>query len=359
MPQIGIAKPIIGDREKAAMIEVLESGQLTQGAKVAAFEEAFASYHGARFGVALNNGTAALSAALMAHGIGPGDEVIIPSFSFFATASSVSFTGARPIFADIDPETYCLSPQAAEAAITERTAAIMPVHLYGHPADMPALEQICQKHGLLLLEDAAQAHGASIEGRYIGTWGSASFSFYATKNMMTGEGGMVLTNDEAIAGKLRMIRNQGMNQQYHHELMGFNLRMTDLTAALGLVQLERLAEWTQARIENATFFSEHITAVETPSVRAGYSHVYHQYTVRVPEGVDRDKAVAQLNARGIGARIYYPTPIHRQPVYSKVYPDANLPETEKCTRTVFSLPVHPALTEAERNYIVNEVNQLC
>jgi len=297
----------------------------------------------------------------MAHDIGVGDEVIIPSFSFFATASSVSFTGARPVFADIDAKTFCLSPAAAEAAITPRTAAIMPVHLYGHPADMAAFQEICDRHSLILLEDAAQAHGASIGDRHIGTWGTAAFSFYPTKNMTTTEGGMVLTNDAETARRLRCIRNQGMNAQYHHERMGYNFRMTSVAAAIGLVQLKRLPQVTQRRIDNASYFNAHIQSVEVPFTRPDHTHVFHQYTVRVSESVDRDGVIAELNARGVGARVYYPTPIHRQPVYQQLggYDAIELPETARATREVFSLPVHPYITDEERQYVVNEVNQLC
>jgi len=357
--QIAIAKPFIGDEEKQAVLSVLDSGQLTQGAAVADFERAFADYHGVRHAVATNNGTTALMAAMMAHGIGSGDEVIIPSFSFFATASCILSVGARPIFADINPDTFCLDPDAAEAAITPRTKAIMPVHLYGHPADMPRFEAICQQHGLILLEDAAQAHGASLDGRYVGSWGTASFSFYPTKNMTTTEGGIVLTNDEAIARQLRMIRNQGMNQQYCHEVVGYNFRMTNVSAAIGLVQLKRLPEWTQQRIENANYFNKNLTGVKVPVPAPGATHVYHQYTVRVP--ANRDEVARQLNQKGIGVRVYYPTPIHRQPVFAKMgdYENVYLPETDKATMQVVSLPVHPALTMQEREYIVCEVNALC
>lgn len=357
--QIGIAKPLISDEEKQAVLAVLESGQLTQGIHVETFERAFAEYHGAKYAIAMNNGTTALMAAMMAHNIGPSDEVIIPSFSFFATASSVLSVKAKPVFADIDPVTYCLSPEAAEAAITPRTVAIMPVHLYGHPADMPRFEAICQKHGLLLLEDAAQAHAATIGDRHIGTWGTASFSFYATKNIMTIEGGMVLTNDEAIAQKLRMIRNQGMGSQYNHEVIGYNFRMTNLTAAIGEVQLKRLSEWTTKRIDNAAYFNAYLKTVDTPKVTPGFKHVYHQYTLRVPEGADRDGFLKYLNERGIGARVYYPTPIHQQPIMRELGHHEVLPETEKASQKVLSLPVHPALTEEERSYIVQEVNKLC
>lgn len=358
---IGIAKPFIGEEEKKAVMEVLDSGQLTQGAKVAEFEAQFAAYHGAKFGIATNNGTTALMAVMMAHDIGPGDEVIIPAFSFFATASCVLSVGARPVFADIDPNTYCLSPEAAEAAITPNTVAIMPVHLYGHPADMPRFEEICRKHNLLLLEDSAQAHSASLNDRKVGTWGTASFSFYPTKNMTTTEGGMVLTNDEQIAYRLHLARNQGMNKQYLHEAVGYNFRMTNLMAAIGLVQLSRLGEWTCSRVGNAMYYNEHIKSVKTPVSAPGAVHVYHQYTVRVPDGVNRDDVAKRLNDRGIGVRVYYPIPIHQQPVFQRMtgYEELNLPETDKATSQVFSLPVHPMLTEEERAYIVEEVNAAC
>jgi dTDP-4-amino-4,6-dideoxygalactose transaminase len=265
------------------------------------------------------------------------------------------------VFADIDPETFCLSPEAAEAAITPKTKAIMPVHLYGQPAAMAKFEAICQKHGLVLLEDAAQAHGAAIGERRVGTWGTASFSFYPTKNMTTTEGGMVLTNDDEIARKMRMIRAQGMNTQYYHEVVGYNFRLTDMAAAIGMVQLGRLPEWTRARISNAEYFNTHIESVKTPPVVAGNTHVYHQYTVRVPDGVDREAVTKRLNERGIGVRVYYPLPIHKQPVFQNMdgYSEVVLPETDKATEQVFSLPVHPALTEEERVYIVQEVNAAC
>ncbi len=361
MMQIPIARPLISEAEKQAVVDVLSSGQLSQGAKVAEFERAFAEMHGAKHGIATNNGTTSLMALIMAHGIGPGDEVIIPSFSFFATASCVLSVGAKPVFADINPQTFCLSPEAAEAAITPKTKAIMPVHLYGQPAAMSELEAICEKHGLALLEDAAQAHGAALDGRHVGTWGTAAFSFYPTKNMTTTEGGMVLTNDDEIARQMRMIRNQGMNQQYHHEVVGYNFRMTDLAAAVGLVQLSQLADWTEKRIANAAFYDAHLERVQTPFVKPGARHVYHQYTVRVPEGADRDQIVKQLNERGVGVRVYYPTPIHRQPVFQKMdgYAEVNLPETDKATREVFSLPVYPALTAEERDYVIQEVNNAC
>jgi dTDP-4-amino-4,6-dideoxygalactose transaminase len=358
---IGIAKPFIGEAEKQAVMAVLDSGQLAQGAKVKAFEEQFAAYHHVQHGIAVNNGTTSLIASLMAHQVGPGDEVIVPAFTFFATAASVLAVGAHPVFADIEPDTFCLSPDAAEAAITERTKAIMPVHLYGQPADMPRFAALCQQHGLALIEDAAQAHGAKIGDQFAGSWGTASFSFYPTKNMTTSEGGIILTNDDEIARQLRMIRNQGMNTQYYHEVLGYNFRMTDIAAAIGSAQLGRLPEWTEKRIENADFFNETLQTVTVPVTRPGYKHVFHQYTVRVKEGLNRDEVVRQLNERGIGARVYYPRPIHQQPVFQKLdgYANVSLPETDKATSEVFSLPVHPLLTDEEREYIVREVNAIC
>lgn len=356
---IGIASPSMGEAEKRAVLAVMDSGHLVQGKVTEAFEQEFAGYHGAKHGIAVNNGTTALIAALMAHEIGPGDEVIIPSFSFFATASAVLFVGATPVFADIDPQTFCLSPEAAEAAITPRTAVIMPVHLFGLPADMPRFTQLAEQYGILLLEDAAQAHGAAVDGRHTGTWGTASFSFYPSKNMTTGEGGMLLTNDEQIATKLRVIRNQGMSKQYRHELVGFNFRLTDLASAIGRVQLQQLPEWTRQRQSNARELSSRLTSVVTPCEPAGYEHVYHQYTVRAPANRDRDDAVRRLNERGIGARVYYPTAIHQQPIMQELgYGNADLPETARATQTVFSLPVHPHLSQDERDYIVGEVNAL-
>jgi perosamine synthetase len=359
--QISIAKPLIGEAEKQAVLDVMNSGQLVQGAHVAEFEQRFAAYHGAKHGIATSNGTTALMASMMAHGIAAGDEVIIPAFTFFATASCILSTGATPVFADIDPDTFCISPQAAEAAITAKTKAIMPVHLYGHPADMPAFAELCRKYDLILLEDAAQAHGAAVGERHVGTWGTASFSFYPTKNMTTTEGGMILTDDDETAYRLRLIRNQGMNTQYYHEAVGYNFRMTNLCAAIGLVQLDCLPAWTAARINHAAYFNAHLTSVKTPVTAAGYTHVLHQYTVRAPEHLNRDEVVHHLNERGIGARVYYPIPIYQQPVFQKMagYQSIALPETDRAVRQVFSLPVHPALTNEEMDYIVEEVNDLC
>jgi perosamine synthetase len=354
--RIPIARPEFGPEESAAVLEVLAARQLSKGPKGEAFERSFADYHAARHGVAVNSGTAAIAAALFAHRIGPGDEVIVPSFSFFATASAVLAVGAAPVFADVDPLTACLCPEAARAAVTPRTRAIMPVHLFGLPADMPRFAELARAHGLVLLEDAAQAHGAAIGDRRVGSFGTAAFSFFSSKNMTTGEGGMLLTSDAEVSRRARMFRNHGRDGELH-ELLGGNYRMGELEAALGCVQLGRLPAFTAARREAAAYYDVHLPeAVRRPHVPSGFHHVYHQYTVRVPSGI-RDGLVARLNERGVAARVYYRRPIHREPLFEArpEYRALDLPETERASREVLSLPVYPGLTEAERAFVVDAV----
>jgi dTDP-4-amino-4,6-dideoxygalactose transaminase len=345
------ARPLIGDEERAAADRVLRSGMLAQGPEVAAFEDEFSRLVGGRHCVAVNSGTSALHLALLAMGVGAGDEVVVPSFSFAATANAVRLAGAEPVFVDIEPSSYCLDPEAVEAAISPRTVAVMPVHLYGHPAAMDRLVGITERHGVALIEDAAQAHAASLHGTPVGAFGlTACFSFYPTKNMTTGEGGMVVTPDPQIARTVRLLRNQGMEQRYVNEIVGFNTRMTDLAAAIGRVQLAKLPGWTEARQRNAKVLDAGIRTVQTPPVAAGAVPVYHQYTVRAP---DRDRLQARLGERGIGSGVYYPTPIHRLPSYALTL---DLPETERATREVLSLPVHPALSEEDLERIVEAVD---
>jgi perosamine synthetase len=353
---IPAAKPIIGEEERRAVDAVLASGMLAQGAEVAEFEREFSDVLvDGRHCVAVNSGTSGLHLGLLAAGVGPGDEVIVPSFTFAATANSVALTGATPVFADIEPEYFGLDAAAVEAVITERTVGIMPVHLYGHPADLAALSDVAERHGLALFEDAAQAHGASIDGSPVGSFGTfGMFSLYPTKNMTSGEGGMVLTGDDEIARRLRLLRNQGMERQYENELVGFNARMTNLHAAIGRVQLTKVAAWTEQRQANAKVLSERLTGVATPPVAPGAVHVYHQYTVRVPE--DRDGFQAALRDEyAIGSGVYYPIPNHRLPSFNRT---EDLPETERAAAEVLSLPVHPSLTERDLERIVSAVNTL-
>lgn len=347
---IPLARPLIGDEERAAVDRVMVSGLIAQGPEVAGFEDDFSAWVDGRHCVAVNSGTSALHLGMMAAGIGPGDEVVVPSFSFAASGNAVRLTGADPVFVDIQPGSFCIDPAAVEAALTPRTAAVMPVHLYGHPAEMGALQAIAQRHGLLLVEDAAQAHGAAIGGRPVGSFGRiAAFSFYPTKNMTAGEGGMVVTDDEATARRVRLLRNQGMERRYHNEMVGFNNRMTDLHAAIGRVQLGRLAGWNTARRKHAARLDSQLRGVSTPPVAPGVTHVYHQYTVR---SVERDALERRLRDREVGCGVYYPVPIHRLPSFDL---QLDLPETERAAAEVLSLPVRPDLTAEELETIVAAV----
>ncbi|MBB1576014.1 MAG: DegT/DnrJ/EryC1/StrS aminotransferase family protein [Propionibacterium sp.] len=350
------AKPIIGEEERAAVDRVLRSGMIAQGPEVAAFETEFSDHFKlGRACVAVNSGTSGLHLGLLSCGIGAGDEVIVPSFTFAATANSVALTGATPVFADIAADDFTLDPASVEASITEHTKAIMPVHLYGHPAKMDKLRAIADSHGLLLFEDAAQAHGASLNGTPVGAFGEfAMFSLYPTKNMTSGEGGMVSCSDATIERNVRLYRNQGMLQQYHNEVVGLNNRMTDIHAAIGRVQLTKVDGWTKTRQENAAFLSANLEGVTPPPTLDGAVHVFHQYTVRVPE--DRDGLAKALKEEyQVGSGMFYPVPNHRlKPFQSSV----ELPETERAAQECLSLPVHPSLTQEDLERIVAAVNAL-
>ncbi len=362
---IPAAKPIIGEAERAAVDRVLRSGMLAQGPEVATFEQEFSdALLGGRTCVAVNSGTSGLHLGLLAAGIGPGDEVIVPSFTFAATGNSVALAGATPVFADIELDTFCLDPASVAAAVTERTTAIMPVHLYGHPADMAGLQAVADSHGLRVFEDAAQAHGATLHGDPVGTFGDfAMFSLYPTKNMTSGEGGMVSVATEEIARTLRLLRTQGMDRPYENELVGFNARMTDVHAAIGRVQLAQLADWTATRQANAAALTEglaSIPGVVTPTVKPGATHVYHQYTIRL-DGASaeaRDAVVNRLREQGVGCGVYYPIPNHRLPSLAPYAPDLDLPVTERAAREVISLPVHPSLTDADLERIIAGVTSV-
>lgn len=352
-----VAKPQIDEAEIEAVSEVLRSGMIAQGQRVADFEQAFAEYNGVDHAVAVNSGTAALHAALLAHGIGKGDEVITSPFSFVATANSVLFTGATPVFADIEPEAFSLDPDLVAEKITPRTKAIMPVHLYGHPADMDAMRDLAEDKRLLLIEDACQSHGATFRGKKVGSFGTGAFSFYPTKNMTTSEGGMLTTNSREVAEKARMIRAHGSAQRYLHEMLGFNLRMTDICAAIGLVQLQKLEGYTAKRQQNAEKLTKGLQGAENivcPTVKEGCSHVFHQYTIRTEK---RDDLAAYLNSRGIGTGIHYPIPIHRQPYYQELGYTDSMPISEKASREVLSLPVHPQLAEGDLDLIINTIKE--
>jgi dTDP-4-amino-4,6-dideoxygalactose transaminase len=359
-PLIPAAKPLIGRAERKAVGRVLRSGMIAQGPEVAAFEQEFGKHFvQGRACVAVNSGTAGQHLGQLAAGVGADDEVIVPSFTFAATGNSVALTGATPVFVDIEPETFGLDPAAVESAITKKTKAIMPVHLYGHPARMVELEAIAKKHGLEIYEDAAQAHGASLNGRPVGTWGRfAMFSLYPTKNMTSGEGGMVACDSPDLVRAVKLLRNQGQEVQYHNEVLGFNARMTDIHAAIGRVQLTRIDGWTATRQKNAAVLSAGLaglTGIATPVTMPGAVHVFHQYTLRVSD--DRDGfAKALRDEHGVGSGVYYPVPNHRLPSLAPFAPGLDLPETEKAAREVVSLPVHPSLTRRDLDRIVVAVH---
>jgi dTDP-4-amino-4,6-dideoxygalactose transaminase len=354
---INIAKPIIGDEEKKAVLEVLDTGIIAQGPRTKAFEGKFAELCGVSHAIATSSGTTALHTALLAQGIGPGDEVITSAFTFIASANSILFTGAKPVFTDIDPRTFNLDPGKISEAITPHTKAIMPVHLYGLICDMDAIMEIAQKHDLIVIEDACQAHGATYKGRRAGSFGTGVFSLYPTKNITSGEGGMITTNDPEIDQSCRAIRNHGMHTRYYHDELGFNFRMTDIHAAIGLAQINKLENINQKRKEHARFFIENLRGVVVPVVPSEYEHVFHQFTIRVPDN-RRDELRAYIKENGIGSEIYYPVPIHQQRFYvHQLGYDITLPETEKAAAEVLSLPVHPSLTKSDLEKITNTINE--
>ena len=357
---IPISRPMFGPEEEAAVVDVLRSGVVAMGPRTREFEEAWAVYCGVRHAIFLANGTLALEAAVRALGIAEGDEVITPSFTFNATASAVLRSGARPVFVDVREDDFGLDPELVEAAITRHTKVIIPVHLYGLMADMAPIQEIAERHGLRILEDAAQAHGATYQGRRAGSFGAvAMFSLYATKNITTAEGGFLTTDDDAIAENVRLFRNHGMDRRYRHDELGTNLRPTDIAAAIGLAQLPHLDERNERRRRNAARLTDGLRGYLTPVVPPGRVHIWHQYTVRFPE--ERDRVAALLGERGVGSMIYYPIPVHRQPYLQRLLPDAarqSLPVTDRLADQVLSLPVRPDLSDEELDTIVSAVREV-
>jgi len=361
--QIPIARPVIGPDEVAAVSEVLMSGMLAQGEKVAEFEHKFAAYCGVAHAVAVNNGTAALHAALTALGIGPGDEVVVPAFSFIATATAVSMCGARPVFADVDNRTFEIRPDRVRELVGPKTKAVIGVHLFGQPFDVDPIREICEAHNIPLIEDSAQAHGALYHGVKTGNLGKIGcFSFYATKNMITGEGGMVTTNDKVLADKLRLIVNHGQSEKYLHTSLGYNYRMTDISAAIGNVQLKKLDKFNQRRRKNAEYYEANLSAkgIIKPKVADNVQHVYHQYVIQVTKDFPllRSALMDHLKAKGIGSAIHYPIPIHRQPLYAPVPDPDPCPTATSLSKIVLSLPVHPSLDTKDLAYICETLNKV-
>lgn len=347
---ISIANPLIGSEERAAVDKVLKSGIIAQGPEVAKFEEEFAEMCGVKYAVATSNGTTAGHLVMIANNIGPGDEVITTPFTFFATASVVMMVGAKPIFIDVEEDGFCLNPDGIESVITEKTKAIHPVHLYGELADIPKISKISKDNNLVLIEDSAQAHCAEEWGGKAGSFGDAGwFSFYPTKNMTTSEGGMITTNNKELADRCKILRAHGMSAQYQHTEFGYNYRMTDVSAAIGRVQLKRLSSFNNRRREVAMIYNEHLSQyVEVPKNRRG--HVFHQYTILSD---DRDKLRKHLQDKDVGSGTYYPTLLFDYKPMSQY--SADCPRAQKLTEKALSLPVHPALTDKDVFTVIEAV----
>jgi perosamine synthetase len=350
---IPIARPDLGSEEIAAVTEVLGSGMIAQGRKVAELEGLWAEFVGVRHAIAMGNGTLALMAIFAGIGLEPGDEVITVSHTFAATANAILYTGATPVFVDIEPDTYLIDAKRIEAAITPRTRAICPVHLFGLVADMDMIRAIADRHGLIVVEDACQAHGATFRDRKAGSFGHGAFSLYATKNMTTAEGGFVTTNDDRLADWLRLYRNQGMRSRYEFEMLGFNFRLTDVAAAIGVAQFGKLERNTVRRRAIAAAYDDAFAElpVGLPTTPDGRAHVFHQYTIDV--GDDRDAILANLREAGIGADVYYPIPVHRQAYIMERGLHADLPVTDAAAARTLALPMFPGLTEPEQAQVID------
>jgi perosamine synthetase len=364
---IPVNLPLVGDEEIEAVAKVLRSGILTgrvqSGPWVKRLEEGFERFVGAKYAFAVNSGTAALHLALLAADIGFGDEVVVPSFSFIATAEAVALVGAKPVFVDISPDTYNIDSEKIEKAITKRTKAIIPVDLYGLPADMKPVREIADKHGLVVVEDAAQAHGAMYAGKHVGSFADvACWSFYASKNMTTGEGGMVTTDSKEYAAKIPFIRAHGEKEEYFSSMLGHNFRMPEMEGAVGCVQLQKLPRFLELRKKNAVRLTEVLgktRRLQLPTEPKGFRHSWYLYTVRLKKAsrAERDRLVEKLRHKNIGATVYYRAPIHLMPYYRR-FGKYRLPETEKASMQVFSLPVHPAVTAEQIDYIGKTVLEL-
>lgn len=355
---IKIALPIIGKEEIEAVRRVLKSGRIAQGPKVKEFEEKIANYIGVRYAIATSSGTTALHTALLALGIKQKDEVITTPFTFIATANSILYCNAKPVFSDINEKTFNIEPENVKEKITKRTKAIIPVHLFGHPAEMKRLIELAEENKLFLIEDAAQALGAKYKGKKVGCFGDCGiFSFYATKNITTGEGGMIVTDNKALAERCKKIRNHGERLRYISDILGFNYRMTEIAAAIGIVQLEKLEKFIRRRIKNANFLTKKlkmVRGIETPFVAKHVRHVFHQYTIKA---IKRDELKKFLLKKGIESKIYYPLPIYRQPCYKKLGYKERLPITEKIVKRVLSIPIHPALKKHELELIIKSIKE--
>ncbi len=364
MSSIPIARPSIGEEEIRAVEAVLRSGMLVQGEAVARFEDEFSAYIGSGAGVAVSNGTVALDLALKGLSLEPGSEVITPAFTFIATANVALYQGLRPRFADVDPRTFNIDPEDLAERITPRTKAVIGVHLYGQPFDLDAVSEICEDRGLHLIEDCAQAHGAELNGKKVGSYATGCFSFYPTKNMTTGEGGMITTDDPELGIRLRLLRNHGDLGKYNHVVLGYNYRMTNIQGALGLVQLKRLEKFIRQREKNAQALDQglKVEGITTPYKAPGARHVYNQYVVRVEEEFPfgREELMARLQKAGIATAVHYPKPVYEQPLYRELGLDRGVscPVAEEVSARVMSLPVYPDLGSDDLSRIIQTMNEM-
>ena len=361
---IPISKPNIDKKEEKAVIEVLRSGLISQGKKVAELEKKFAKFIDVKYAVAVSSGTAALHLSLLAAGVKPDDEVILSPLTFIASANACFFVGAKPVFVDITADDFNINPQLIEAAINKKTRAIMPVHLYGAPANMKAINKIAKRYGLLVIEDACQAHGASLKNRKVGAWGLAGcFSFYATKNMIAGEGGIITTNNKKLANKCQTLRNPGLSSAYIHEFIGYNQRMSDIEAVIAIEQLKKLPWANNKRRKNALFLNKAIKTpgIILPKIISEQHHVFHQYTIRVTPScpISRTQLEHKLKRHGIDYGIYYPKPIYKQKAYKKLGFCQKLPMVERIVKEVISLPVHPLVKQKDLNFMAKVINNSC
>ncbi len=362
---IRIAKPALGDEEIEAVCDVLKSGNLVQGEKVKLFEEKFAKYIGVKHAVAVANGTLALDLALKALKIREGDEVVTPAFSFIASGNCILYQAAKPIFADIDSKTFNADPTDVAKNITKKTKAVILVHLFGQTAEMDVFEEIVEDNGIPLIEDASQAHGAEYKGRKAGSMTKIGcFSFYPTKNMTTGEGGAITTNDDKIANEIRLLRDHGQKGKYEHVILGYNYRMTEMAAAIGLVQLAKLDKLNDIRIRNAALLTKYIQGVSglmPPYVNRDGKHVFCQCVIKVEKSypMKRDALADYLKKKGIETAVHYPKPINKQPLYLDLgYGKKIFQNAEEASERVLSLPVHPLVTREDIEYIADTLKEI-
>ncbi len=350
---VALSKMYMDDQIQKVVLNVLNSGRYINGQNIKSFEEGFADLCSTKYAVGVNSGTSAILLSLMALGIGEGDEVIVPSHTFIATASPAKFLGATLVYADIDPETYTIAPAEVQGRITRKTKAIIPVHLYGHPCDMDPINELASANNVYVIEDACQAHDATYKGRKTGSLSNiACFSFFPSKNMtVLGDGGMITTNDSELAQKVGMMRDHGRTQKYVHEMFGLNCRLSEIHAAIGREQLKHLAEWTERRRAVAARYDVLFrdSAVIIPVEREWARHVYYMYVIRVKQ---RDNLASYLKSKGIETGIHYPVPVHRQPYLMS---DVHLPITEKYVDEILSLPMHPQLSDEQVDYVASEV----